>query len=701
MQRCISQSVGLRYAAKMISNQVKFSGHFYEPHVPLFVPKGDGGVFYEEPEHFLPDRYRLIGSSLMNRFGANASVRIPVRDIVAPNIEFAMTIPRRGDFSLFNRAHRQVASQLIELFMQQPDADTLASVSAYARDRLNAPLFQYALSVALHHRLDTADVTVPSILHTFPDRFIDPATFPRLSEEGRIVSQGDRMAVDIPLNFTASDKEPEQRLAYFREDIGVNLHHWHWHLVYPAVGPREVVNKDRRGELFYYFHGQMVARYQAERFFNGLGRVAPLNNLRAPILEPYYPKILRTANNRTHPARYKGMVLSDVNRSADQINITVAEMELQLSQIIHSIDRGFVTGPNGEQISLNNPRGIDVLGNIFESSILSPNMDFYGDVHNNGHIMIAYIHDPDGTYQESYGVMGDTSTAMRDPIFYRWHKYVDQIFRRHKNSLPPYTFTELVNQGITLLSLETRLQRRGSPPNLWLTFWQRSQVDLGTGLDFAPEGNLFVTFTHLQHAPFLYQIQVVNSDDRIRFGTVRIFLAPRNDEKGQPLTFDEQRLNVIELDNFRVTLNPGVNTIMRRSEQSSVTIPYERTFRNIAQSNEMNSEQFRFCNCGWPSHMLIPKGTAEGVTYDLFAMISDFDGDAVDVQFDENLVCDDSHSFCGLRDRLYPDARNMGYPFDRRLSAGVNSFIDFVAPFDNMTVTTVNVRFTNTVIART
>lgn len=74
---------------------------------------------------------------------------------------------------------------------------------------------------------------------------------------------------------------------------------------------------------------------------------------------------------------------------------------------------------------------------------------------------------------------------------------------------------------------------------------------------------------------------------------------------------------------------------MRRSEQSSVTIPYERTFRNIAQSNEMNSEQFRFCNCGWPSHMLIPKGTAEGVTYDLFAMISDFDGDAVDVQFDE------------------------------------------------------------------
>lgn len=62
------------------------------------------------------------------------------------------------------------------------------------------------------------------------------------------------------MDFTASDLEIEQRLAYFREDIGINLHHWHWHLVYPFAGSREVVDKNRRGELFYYMHRQITAR---------------------------------------------------------------------------------------------------------------------------------------------------------------------------------------------------------------------------------------------------------------------------------------------------------------------------------------------------------------------------------------------------------------------------------------------------------
>lgn len=35
--------------------------------------------------------------------------------------------------------------------------------------------------------------------------------------------------------------------------------------------------------------------------------------------------------------------------------------------------------------------------------------------------------------------MGDTATAMRDPIFYRWHAFIDDLFQEHKNTLPRYT----------------------------------------------------------------------------------------------------------------------------------------------------------------------------------------------------------------------------------------------------------------------
>lgn len=40
---------------------------------------------------------------------------------------------------------------------------------------------------------------------------------------------------------------------------------------------------------------------------------------------------------------------------------------------------------------------------------------------------------------ETFSVMGDPATAMRDPIFYRWHAYVDYVFQQHKETLPPYS----------------------------------------------------------------------------------------------------------------------------------------------------------------------------------------------------------------------------------------------------------------------
>lgn len=35
--------------------------------------------------------------------------------------------------------------------------------------------------------------------------------------------------------------------------------------------------------------------------------------------------------------------------------------------------------------------------------------------------------------------MGDVATAMRDPVFYRWHAFIDSILQRFKSTLPRYT----------------------------------------------------------------------------------------------------------------------------------------------------------------------------------------------------------------------------------------------------------------------
>lgn len=87
--------------------------------------------------------------------------------------------------------------------------------------------------------------------------------------------------------------------------------------------------------------------------------------------------------------------------------------------------------------------GINVLGNMIESSTLSPNRQFYGDLHNMGHVLICYAHDPVQKHSEPFGVMGDSATAMRDPIFYRWHSYIDSLFQKYKEQQTPYTTTQV------------------------------------------------------------------------------------------------------------------------------------------------------------------------------------------------------------------------------------------------------------------
>lgn len=65
----------------------------------------------------------------------------------------------------------------------------------------------------------------------------------------------------IPMKFTGSANNPEQRVAYFGEDIGINSHHNHWHMDFPFWWKQEyAADKDRKGELFFYMHHQMVAR---------------------------------------------------------------------------------------------------------------------------------------------------------------------------------------------------------------------------------------------------------------------------------------------------------------------------------------------------------------------------------------------------------------------------------------------------------
>lgn len=149
-------------------------------------------------------------------------------------------------------------------------------------------------------------------------------------------------------------------------------------------------------------------------------------------------------------------------------------------------------------------------------------------------------------------------------------------------------------------------------------------------------------------------------------------------------------------------MNPGTNNINRRSDQSSVTIPLERSL--IGGGKQPSADQvaargrFNFCGCGWPQHLLIPKGRPEGQQFDLFVMVSNIADDAVNQTLDATDGCSDAASFCGLRDRLYPDRRSMGYPFDRRST--VTTLANFIAKGSNMATAAIKITHSNTLVPR-
>lgn len=59
--------------------------------------------------------------------------------------------------------------------------------------------------------------------------------------------------------------------------------------------------------------------------------------------------------------------------------------------------------------------------------------------------------------------------------------------------------------------------------------------------------------------------------------------------------------------------------------------------------------------------------------------------------------CNDASSYCGVLNARYPDARNMGYPFDRTPREGVVTLQQFLTP--NMVVQDVRIRFSNRTVA--
>lgn len=530
---------------------------FDRPKEPVFHGKGDDGVIFDIPTSFIAKRFQSVSNAIASRMkrSNNPKMEIHVNEnLQLPDIrQFIDELPRDKSFSLWIPRHSKIAEKMIRLFIAQSSIENLLAVASFVRDEVNTELFNYSLSVALLHREDTRSIKIPSLVETFPYKFLHPLVVRQARESLSILPKEFRApiaaAVDSP-NYNNKSGDVEQKLWYFREDIGVNLHHWHWHLVYPHTGIRELVVKDRRGELFYYMHQQIMARYNSERICNEMSKLTSFSDFGGEIRDGYFPQLNTLVANRSWPSRPDRTTPMSVVREEEELRIDIDEMKTFVNRYREVVTNGVVVSDEGEEHQLDEYYGIDILGNLIESTTISPNQELYGNLHNFMHLIISYSHDPKNVHLEELGVIGDPTTAMRDPIFYRIHAFIDELFQEFKAKLPPYPISYLRFPDVNIVTVETEtIQNNSMVKNKLFTFWQHSDVNLSRGLDFSPRGDVFARITHLQHGAFTIKV-IVNNTGRQKGGTVRIFMSSKYGHNGEALNFNQQRLLMMEIDRF-------------------------------------------------------------------------------------------------------------------------------------------------------
>lgn len=572
----------------------------------------------------------------------------------------------------------ELASSFVALVEERQDEEGLEAVLGAARDaagRDGPDLAKHALAQFIVHNLQGRKLPLPRMLERRPELAPGPP------------------AAGRPLRGLAGD--PESALNWFREDVFYNEHHEHWHIVYPSGGFNNRL-KDRQGELFLYMHEQMLARYNTERLAAGLGPVQPLDVYSSPVPESYdfTPRFpgLRTRYAPRGPNRtlqpYNGVPVSQLENWRDRVRQAVQSGRF---------DRA-TGGPR--------PVEADSLGGTVEASIGSvagPD-DYYGSLHNMGHMSIASAMGPG-----LFGVMSSTSTAVMDPVFYRWHRHIDDFSFQFQESQPPNDFSDapdvLIRSALgggPANSPDIILCRADKVPGyeddaVDKAAWGQAQFGGGNwdedfldgqsttselltrfnSADLTPEqGGQQVSITYLDQDEFVYFIRVQNRNASPQTVTVRIWLAAK--EKV------EDRRMWIEMDAFEVTLPAGARHVIYRPSKLSSVI--KKSDGAGLKPPSLVSDPFDpsvsgtdYCDCGWPYNLLLPKGTEQGMSFRLMVM---FTANDIDMQGTTH-ECG-SVSLCGSRAERFPDLRAMGYPFCRRFPAAGRAIEETIAARDNM-----------------
>ncbi|MFL5352980.1 tyrosinase family protein [Archangium sp.] len=535
-------------------------------------------------------------------------------------------------FLPFLPSHQQralsVTARFMELANARPGEAGLAAVLDEAEQQArhgDPEETKYALRVFLAHHPEGRALSVPPLVERAP-HLVVPSKRPELARKGNPGTPGAEVWLD-----------------YFREDTGLNDHVDTWHVKHPAAGypdptqPQRRLLQERRGELFWYVHQQLLARYDTERLAFGMPRTVPLEDYASPINEGYDAGLPGFAPRPPglSPKGIPGYGIDDHAMRRDRL-FTAASSGLLWHGgtpiLLESLEQLADTAESN-------------LGSVDGEAWADP-LGHYGSHHNLGHVLLACLTGPRDR-SGLPGVMASPATAARDPLFFRWRRHVDDIIDAWQSThLPPHDVSADAPQVLVRKWLGDGLAPAHQSPDILLCFhqdipgadapdfdgqkWGEATFggDAWTSPPPAFRASTHTLRTHmaqhpvrLDHDAFHYFLRVENLLPREQKVLVRLLVAAD--------AYAEDRRMWMELDHFVHTLKPSEQAVIHRPASRS-SVVHER---------------------GWPLNLLLPRGRREGLLFRFMVIITHAEREAV-----------------GGEDAA--TSHEWGYPFNRPLPPG-------------------------------
>ncbi|KAJ8923135.1 hypothetical protein NQ315_001689 [Exocentrus adspersus] len=619
---------------------------------------------------FYPDFVEIGNSYNISSNSSNYTNQTAVQNFLQ-YYNYNSFLPRGAVFSVFYREQLQQAIALFRLFYYAKNYETFYRTAVWARQNLNEGLFLYSYTVAVVHRPDTRNIVLPPIYEIYPYYFF-PA---EVIQQAYIYNQqhgghANQEVYTITSNFSGyylNLPREQSLLSYYLEDIGINSYYYFFNVYYPFWLDSEEfgLQNVNRGEQYYFFYQQLLARYYLERLSNGLGEV-PYWDTNVPFETPYYPS-LEYANGLDFPSRPAFANLYEYFYNYGQSwttrgvsgysRLLVNDYERRISD---AVDSGYVFSEQG-RVSLYSENGRNILGNLIQANPDSPNYRYYGAVWLYASHLLGYSPQPLNSNQVAPSALEQFETALRDPAFYSLYNRVLIPLQRYFINQGPYNRSDLVFPGVEIRNFSSdRLVTYDDPfyANITNAVFHSSQEH--EEHDF----NVRVQQNRLNNRPFTYRVTV--QSERETRAVIRVFLGPRYDEYGRNINISQNRFNFVLLDYFVYELQSGENVISRNSYDSSLygqdVTSYRDLYRQVlsgsgSQQSFARSRQnyFRF-----PQRFLLPRGSVQGTPYQFYVI-------AYPYQPRESQLNQDfrSYFYPYVGKEQFYDSYSLGYPFDR------------------------------------